>query len=607
MEIVLAICCVFYLFCFYGVIGVIILNFRDSKKKNSISQNKEVALLAITYQTPDAKTENPLRADAELANPGHTINTLDTRSYSDVNKSTVMLNQYNCPALPTIPEDQEWVELEKCKSESHQRQKTACCCHNQTDTKEEKLPDVPTFDIGSRRLIDICSVISSLQDRMPVMDFTSEHWQWTINLVLEQSKAENLFTAFRIRELTKELATSELQLKNMTEMKVELDMELNSLRKSLSEQAAKIEQLQNLVVEKGVLAEQLANGTVNTALELRNKSSEITELRKEIAEAQKSVKETTKDFGCQSDAVGVAVASSRPTTKDVVRCGTEEVTSRPVQTFTTEQQMSNEDSCRFGLDLETMGQFSKQPFLPFGIPDRVQIEAPVSTSPKPDIRLPVSDTRNRNKPMSGDVVNSDGAILTYSDALKSKKNPENTVPNNKTETVGLPVLEHPKETSTINGPEKTDDLFIITKPIKRQSLRDKKLVLKNIPGEDYGRIIGSGGSNIRRVENEFKIRASITISVDGNCLLVITGNTEEVRHAAANDIVQGLTVTTECSDWKQFNQISNTRMKEIARTFFVKIIRPPPSDNFRKMTVTGKLCSCKLACAALVAEIKRLH
>lgn len=87
----------------------------------------------------------------------------------------------------------------------------------------------------------------------------------------------------------------------------------------------------------------------------------------------------------------------------------------------------------------------------------------------------------------------------------------------------------------------------------------------NIPGGDSGWIIGGGGSNIQRIETKTKVDATNYISSDWNYSLLTTGNTEEMRQAAATDIIRGFKVTMECSNLTLFYQISNN-MKLIAES-----------------------------------------
>ena len=61
----------------------------------------------------------------------------------------------------------------------------------------------------------------------------------------------------------------------------------------------------------------------------------------------------------------------------------------------------------------------------------------------------------------------------------------------------------------ISGPVKTEEeLVVISSPIEEKSLPGNRLLLTNIQGGDYGRIVGSGGSNIYRIETEYEIVVS---------------------------------------------------------------------------------------------------
>lgn len=439
-----------------------------------------------------------------------------------------------------------------------------------------------------------CNVLPSIPENKDGEDYVAE--------------MENLSA-----ELVK--AKSDLQQQKQTALSLEQPdkLELITLRKSLSEDTATIEQLRHqlscLMAEKKHLSEQLEQSEITTvkAIEMVTMSYEnqMTQLRNELA-AKKTAKPFTIDVACGSD-VEVAVASTQTESKTRdVGCGSEESTPIPShQLRTSEQQVTEDEAYGFELDFEMMERF-KNRLRSFYIPDRERTKSPVPAAPKPEFHFPVSDIRYKNKPMSGYMVNSDGKTVTYGDAVKSSKKPAEILPTQKTEKVKKPVSEHPKNThSTTDGPVKTDELIVISSSVDRNSLPGNKLLLTNIPVGDYGRIIGSGGSNIHRLESEFRIAVSINKSVDGNYSLLITGNTEEMRQAAANDIIRGLTVITEFSNLQLFNRIKNMRLNEIGRKFYVRINRTSSSDGSGKFTLVGKMSSCQSAYAELLAEFNR--
>ncbi|EFX62759.1 hypothetical protein DAPPUDRAFT_269774 [Daphnia pulex] len=269
----------------------------------------------------------------------------------------------------------------------------------------------------------------------------------------------------------------------------------------------------------------------------------------------------------------------------------------PAQSRSTGQEVVTDESYGFTLDFQIMEK-CKNPRRSFFIPARERTKPPAPAAPKAQVHFPVGDVRYKNKPMSGYVVNSDGTQVIYGGAVPLTRKPTPAIPTNNTEAAGPPAFEQPKQKPcTTNGPVKTDDLVVTSTPIERVSLPGNRLMLKNVPGGDYGRIIGSGGSNIRRL---FQIVARINTSPDGNFSFLITGNTEEVRQAAADDIVGGLTVTAEFSNTKLPKRIKNFRLNEIGRKYFVRINRP--SDNNGMITLTGRLSSCQSAYAEIMGE-----
>jgi hypothetical protein len=319
----------------------------------------------------------------------------------------------------------------------------------------------------------------------------------------------------------------------------------------------------------------------------------------------------TIDVGCGWDAVQVAADASNQTESIAkeVGCQTEELT--PAQTRTNQEEATKDQSCGFVFHSQMMER-CRNPRQSFYIPARERTESPAAVpaaAPKFQVHFPVGDIRYKNKPMSGYLVNLDGTQVIFGDAVQSTQKHRHAIPTKNTQTAGPPpVLEQPKEKPcTTKSPVNTDELIVTSAPVERFSLPGNRLLLKNIPSGNSGRIIGCGGSNIRRIETEYRIVAGINnTSPDGDLSLLISGSTEEMRQEAADDIIRGLTVTTEFANLKLSKRIRNTRLFEIGKKFFVRINRPSPTDG--KMTLVGKLNSCQSAYTELLAELStKIH
>ena len=236
---------------------------------------------------------------------------------------------------------------------------------------------------------------------------------------------------------------------------------------------------------------------------------------------------------------------------------------------------------------------------PFRIPANAQPELVVEAVPKAEVTFATSDIRYKNKPISGYVVNSDGTMVTYSNVVKINQKPMEIIPE--TKPVDLPILNQQKETRPISDLVKKEDFIVISAPIERELVGKNKLLLKNIRGDDYGRIIGYGGANVRRIRNEFNVQVSVNEPINGICSLVISGNAEEILQKAADDIVQDLQATIECPELKNTHRIKNWMLKKINLEFCVKIKQPTDTKN--RITITGKLKNCRSAYGALIAEL----
>ncbi|EFX83645.1 hypothetical protein DAPPUDRAFT_239731 [Daphnia pulex] len=389
-------------------------------------------------------------------------------------------------------------------------------------------------------------------------------------------------------------ANSDFQQQQQTTQSVELREKLevernNTLTKLLSEQTTNNEllrhQVSSLVAEKEDLAAQLELDRIQTNKDIQmvaaSNEERVKKLQEEFAAAIETARPITKEIGCGPD-VAVASTQTESFAKDV-GCGTQQVI--PPQTPTT-QQGATQDPRQFSIPAR---ETTKSPAVPAAAPKAQQVH------------FAVGDIRYKDKPMSGYVVNPDGTQVTYGGAVQSTRKPAAATPTNNTEAARPPVLEQAKpKPHTTNGPVKNDDLIVTSIPVERVSLPGNRLMLKNVPGGDYGRIIGGGGSNIRRIETQYQIVARLNKSPDGNFSFLITENTEEVRQAAADDIIGGLTVTAEFPNSKLPKRIKNFRLNEIGRKYFVRINRP--SDNNGNITLTGRLSSCQSAYAEIMGE-----
>ncbi|EFX70526.1 hypothetical protein DAPPUDRAFT_328104 [Daphnia pulex] len=501
------------------------------------------------YPTPDIKSVTEL-PDAKLANQDQTTKMKPgTRYRSVLNTPTVRLNRFNCKTLPSIPENQDG---EDCAAE------------------------------------------------------------------VEKLSAELKTTRYELQQ-QQQLALS-LQL-----LPDQIKTELISVRKSLSEVTTSNDKLQRhlscLTAEKDELLEQLEQNKITTveAIEKVTKSYEhqMTQLRNEFTATNQTVKPLTMDVecGCVVEVANTSTQTGQSETKEGA-CGTEE----PVPSQLLSQQVighserhaTKDEDYGFELDFELMER-NKHRRRSFYIPARERTKSPVQEiAPKPQVYFPVSDIRYKNKPISGYVVNPDGSTVTYGDALKSTKKPSTVdlQPTQKTEdnAVRNPAPDNSKNnphTIISAGPVKTEeDLVVVSSPIEEKSLPGNRLLLTNIQGGDYGRIVGSGGSNIHRIETEYEIAVSIRGSADGTYTLMISGNNEEMRKAAADNIIRGLTVVTECSNFQLLKMIKNFRLYEIGRKHYVRINRTFASDGTSgKMTLIGRLSSCQSAYAELLAEV----
>jgi hypothetical protein len=298
-----------------------------------------------------------------------------------------------------------------------------------------------------------------------------------------------------------------------------------------------------------------------------------------------------------------------------VACGPDvEVTTSSIGTQTEAEAALD---CGSQISTDGFGLEMDQPSLPFYIPalEEEQPLKPLVVITEEKVILPpvfpCSDYRYQNKPMKGYVVDADGSKRTYGDLIQHQKTDVDTCPTKATEFAAFVPITHKKDNAD-TGPKVDDSSLVITsQSIQRQVLSNNKLLLKFLPSEQYGRIIGKSGSNIQRIENEFNVQVSMNKATDKRfCYLAISGSNDESRQAAADDIEAGLNVTTECH-MKNVQLLSQFRIKKISQECFVTISTSPPDSsqecNKDRITINGKFKNCKSANAALVRELSRLR
>ncbi|KZS00550.1 Uncharacterized protein APZ42_003114, partial [Daphnia magna] len=126
-----------------------------------------------------------------------------------------------------------------------------------------------------------------------------------------------------------------------------------------------------------------------------------------------------------------------------------------------------------------------------------------------------------------------------------------------------------------------------------------KLVLLDIHYRNYGRIVGRGGENVRRLEETHGVM--MTLVQNQNALqfynLKISGGSPAKRRAAAQEVIEGLPVTIECSN-VDLRQLRHLKMRSSETEFFVSVRRPMSRDE--KLQLSGRINDCRKAFDLLV-------
>ncbi|EFX73568.1 hypothetical protein DAPPUDRAFT_325117 [Daphnia pulex] len=141
-----------------------------------------------------------------------------------------------------------------------------------------------------------------------------------------------------------------------------------------------------------------------------------------------------------------------------------------------------------------------------------------------------------------------------------------------------------------------EDFIITSEEIERQDVGSKRLLLTNISSQHYGRVIGQGGQNAKRLEREYgvKIRFLDRQNNIENLKLMISEGDAESRRAASDDIIENLPVVVECPYLKSNGQA----LKNATYRYKVSINRT--NGNMPGMTICGTLTNCQQAYKVLV-------
>jgi rRNA processing protein Krr1/Pno1 len=121
-----------------------------------------------------------------------------------------------------------------------------------------------------------------------------------------------------------------------------------------------------------------------------------------------------------------------------------------------------------------------------------------------------------------------------------------------------------------------------------QTVSDHEIVVNGIPSSDSGRVVGRGGQNVDRIENEYGVTMTLN-----NGTLVISGGDAEKRRDAAQDVIDNLPVVIECPKLPLGDEIriKTRHIKYYNHEYQVKICRP--LDGKKNGTIWGRIENCR--------------
>jgi len=130
------------------------------------------------------------------------------------------------------------------------------------------------------------------------------------------------------------------------------------------------------------------------------------------------------------------------------------------------------------------------------------------------------------------------------------------------------------------------EYYFISDIIK--TISDHEIVVNGIPSSDSGRVVGRGGQNVDRIENQYDVKMTLN-----NGTLVISGGDAEKRLAAAGDVIDNLPVVIECPKLPLGDEIriKTRHIKYYNHEYQVKICRP--LDGKKNGTIWGRIENCR--------------
>jgi translation initiation factor 4G len=295
------------------------------------------------------------------------------------------------------------------------------------------------------------------------------------------------------------------------------------------------------------------------------------------------------------------VGSESPLASKNSECQLEKLESQIPATLAIKQRaITRNETCGFEPDKKIIKQLSKQ-HGPFNIPDRDQAERPVSAAkskslPSSSTHLIVSDQKNekfgrsaaskpKNKqttPAIAPQTEVTQIVTTFlaSGSTSAQRDSTNTFPT------GIVAEKQVIKQQTEKPSSAASSDFVILSSVT-QEINYDEIVVSGIPNSDCGRVIGRGGANIKRLQEEYGVKLSF---FEDN--LYITDGDAEGRRAACSDVIDNLLVSIECRNLDLTNKVySSYYFKQLNFQNNVRISRPSQEKKF--LTIWGTLERCR--------------
>ncbi|EFX74189.1 hypothetical protein DAPPUDRAFT_324590 [Daphnia pulex] len=406
---------------------------------------------------------------------------------------------------------------------------------------------------------DLCQNLHNFQAFLDTTDPIPEEarTRWILNTLLTEAK----FGLTSMTELIDRLIEENQELSQQSQS---AQSESKHLRMELDTEKEQNVQLQQTICHLTVSEIQLKTDLLNV---YQSKDRRIAELEEEIAQAKRTAQQPSKIVGYERSLQSIWTQPEEQLTGHQQSPATSFPERKPEPDHHHHSQNGFDEN-----GWPTLGQFTSKP-------NQTVKRLNKTTQDSTEIQEFVQE---KSRPVS---------------AQQAPVAPENRTNGQKPIPEPIPMQLDTISRFSTRQPEDipAEDFIIISEEIERTDLGNR-LILTKILNRDYGRVVGRGGQNAERLEQEYNVKISFVNCSQENVKLIISEGNADGRRAASDDIIENLPVLVDCPKLKSYGHA----LKNATIQCDVKINRP--NLNNPGLTICGKLSNCRKAYKMLVND-----